>query len=181
MLVPGSELKETEKIISDASKVSQRYISGLGIMIVILWIMYGIGFSIVGVESALFFAVLCGLLEIVPFIGNLTGSTLTALMVISQGGSNGMLIGVILTYIFVQFIQTYVLEPLVVGSEVNINPLFTIIVIVLMEIIWGIAGMILAIPMLGIVKIICDHVSPLKPYGFLIGRERPTKLTIKNK
>lgn len=180
MLVPANELKETEKIISDAGKVSQKYISGLAIMIVVLWIMYGIGFSIVGVESALFFAVLCGLLEIVPFIGNLTGSTLTALMVISQGGSNGMLIGVILTYILVQFIQTYVLEPLIVGSEVNINPLFTIIVIVLMEIIWGVAGMILAIPMLGIVKIICDHVGPLKPYGFLIGKERKTKNSDRN-
>lgn len=170
MLVPASEQKETEKIISDAGKISQKYISGLGVMIVVLWIMYGIGFSIVGVESALFFAVLCGLLEIIPFIGNLTGTTLTALMVISQGGSNGMLVGVIFTYLLVQFVQTYVLEPLIVGSVVNINPLFTIIVIVLMEIVWGVAGMILAIPMLGIVKIICDHVDPLKPFGFLIGK-----------
>lgn len=170
MLVPGNEQKETEKIISDAGKVSQKYISGLGMMIVVLWIMYGIGFSIVGVESALFFAILCGLLEIIPFIGNLTGTTLTALMVISQGGSNGMLAGVIFTYLLVQFVQTYVLEPLIVGSVVNINPLFTIIVIVLMEIVWGVAGMILAIPMLGIVKIICDHVDPLKPFGFLIGK-----------
>lgn len=170
MLVPRNEQQETEKIISDAGKVSQKYISGLGMMIVVLWIMYGIGFSIVGVESALFFAVLCGLLEIVPFIGNLTGTTLTALMVISQGGSNGMLIGVIFTYLFVQFVQTYLLEPLIVGSVVNINPLFTIIVIVLMEIVWGVAGMILAIPILGIIKIFCDHIDPLKPFGFLIGK-----------
>lgn len=171
MLVPKSEQKETEKIISDAGKVSQKYISGLGVMIVVLWIMYGIGFSIVGVESALFFAVLCGLLEIIPFIGNLTGTTLTVLMVISQGGSNGMLVGVIFTYLFVQFVQTYILEPLIVGSIVNINPLFTIIVIVLMEIVWGVPGMILAIPMFGIVKIVCDHVDPLRPFGFLIGKK----------
>ena len=172
MLVPESDVKETEKIISDAGKVSQKYLSGLGIMIAILWLMYGIGFSIVGVESAIFFAVLCGLLEIVPFIGNLTGTSLTVLMVISQGGSNGMVLGVFITYMFIQFIQTYILEPLVVGSEVNINPLFTILVLVFMEIIWGIPGMIMAIPMLGIVKIICDHVTPLKPFGYLIGKEK---------
>ena len=177
MLIPEKEIKETEKIIGDAGKVAQRYIAGMGTMIVILWIMYSIGFSIVGVESALFFAVLCGLLEIVPFIGNLTGTSLTVLMVISQGGNNGMIIGVLATYLLVQFIQTYILEPLVVGSEVNINPLFTILVIVLMEIIWGVAGMILAIPMLGIVKIICDHVKSLKPYGFLIGKEHAGKET----
>lgn len=174
MLVPETETEETEKIIVDAGKVAQKYISGLSMMIMILWLMYGIGFSIVGVESALFFAVLCGLLEIVPFIGNLTGTTLTVLMVISQGGSNGMIIGILLTYMLVQFVQTYILEPLVVGSEVNINPLFTILVIVLMEIIWGVAGMVLAIPMLGIVKIICDHVKPLKPFGYLIGKEHNT-------
>jgi predicted PurR-regulated permease PerM len=172
MLVPATDVRETEKIISDAGKVSQKYLSGLGMMIAILWLMYGIGFSIVGVKSAIFFAVLCGLLEIIPFIGNLTGTSLTVLMVISQGGSNGMVLGVFLTYMMIQFIQTYILEPLVVGSEVNINPLFTILVLVLMEIIWGIPGMIMAIPILGIVKIICDHIEPLKPFGYLIGKEK---------
>jgi predicted PurR-regulated permease PerM len=172
MLVPATDVKETEKIISDAGKVSQKYLSGLGMMIAILWLMYGIGFSIVGVKSAIFFAVLCGLLEIIPFIGNLTGTSLTVLMVISQGGSNGMVLGVFITYMMIQFIQTYILEPLVVGSEVNINPLFTILVLVLMEILWGIPGMIMAIPILGIVKIICDHIEPLKPFGYLIGKEK---------
>ena len=175
MLVPVDETVETEKIISDAGKVAQKYLSGLSSMIVILWIMYAAGFSIVGVKNALFFAVLCGLLEILPFIGNFTGTVITTLAVISQGGSDNMIIGVIVTYLIIQFIQTYFLEPLVVGSEVNINPLFTILVIVFMEIVWGIAGMILAIPMLGIVKIICDHVTTLKPYGFLIGRAKSDK------
>lgn len=172
MLVPKAELKETERVISDAGKVSQNYLTGLGIMIVSLWIMYGIAFSIIGVESAIFFAVLCGILEIVPFIGNLTGTGLTTLMVISQGGSNTMVLGVLITYMAIQLIQTYILEPLVVGAEVNINPLFTILVLVFMEIIWGIPGMILAIPMLGIIKIICDHIKALKPFAFLIGKQK---------
>ena len=177
MLVPSEETKETEQIFQDAGKVAQRYLSGMSMMIIMLWIMYGIGFTIVGVENALFFAVLCGILEIVPFIGNLTGTSLTLMMVISQGGNDSMVIGVLATYIFVQFVQTYILEPLIVGSEVNINPLFTILILVLMEIVWGIAGMILAIPMLGIIKIICDHIRPLKPFGFLIGKEKPGKET----
>jgi predicted PurR-regulated permease PerM len=62
-----------------------------------------------------------------------------------------------------------------VGAEVNINPLFTIIAIVLGETVWGIPGMILAIPLLGIFKIICDNVESLKPYGFLIGEEKKKK------
>jgi predicted PurR-regulated permease PerM len=144
-------------------------------MIVLLWIMYGIGFSIAGVKNAFFFAILCGLLEIIPFIGNLAGTALTLLMALTQGGGSNIIIGILITYALVQFIQSYIIEPLVVGAEVNINPLFTIIAIVLGETVWGVPGMILAIPLLGIFKIICDNVESLKPYGFLIGEEKKKK------
>ena len=93
-------------------------------------------------------------------------------MVVSQGGSIQMVLGVFITYLVIQFIQSYILEPLVVGAEVNINPIFTILVLVGGEMIWGIPGMVLAIPILGIIKIVCDHIEPLKPYGFLIGHDK---------
>ncbi|PST84325.1 AI-2E family transporter [Pedobacter yulinensis] len=174
-LVPDDQESKTREIVHEAGQVAQRYLSGLGAMIGMLWVLYGIGFSLAGVESALFFAVLCGLLEIVPFIGNLAGTSLTLLAVIGQGGDTTMILSVIGVYFTVQFLQTYILEPLIVGEQVNINPLFTIMGIVLGEAVWGIAGMILAIPMLGIAKIICDRVPGLKPYGFLIGPEKPWK------
>lgn len=177
-LVSSAQKKNAETIIADIQKVSQQYITGLGLMIACLWVMYGIGFSIVGVKYALLFAVICGLLEIVPFIGNLTGNLLAILMVIIQGGSTAMIFGVIITYLIVQFLQTYILEPLVVGAEVNINPLFTIIILVLGELVWGIPGMVLAIPLLGIIKIICDHVPSLKPYGYLIGSDKKKKRSL---
>ncbi len=175
MIVPQNDKQESQRVIEETSKVGQQYLSSLGMMIVLLWIMYGIGFSIVGVKSAIFFAILCGVLEIIPFIGNITGTTLTVMMVFSQGGNSSMVIGVIITYLFVQFIQTYLLEPLVVGHGVNINPLFTILVLVAGELIWGLPGLVLAIPLLGMIKIICTHIEPLKPYGFLIGEEKKPK------
>jgi len=91
------------------------------------------------------------------------------MMVLIQGGDIGMMLSVLAVYAVVQFTQTYVIEPLVVGSEVNLNPLFTILSIVIWEAVWGIPGMFLAIPMMGVFKIICDHLTPLKPYGYLIG------------
>ncbi|TKC09148.1 AI-2E family transporter [Pedobacter frigoris] len=174
-LVPGEEKGKADGVVHQAGKVAQRYLSGLATMILVLWVMYGIGFSIVGVESAIFFAVLCGILEIIPFVGNLTGTSITVLSVLAQGGDSRMIIGVLITYALVQFIQTYILEPLIVGEQVNINPLFTILAIVLGEMIWGIAGMVLAMPLLGMLKIVCDHVPDLQPYGFLIGTEKQRK------
>ncbi len=168
-LVPATEKAETTRVIAESTQVAQKYLGGLGLMIAILWVLYSIGFSIVGVKNAIFFAVLCGILEIVPYVGNLTGTVITLLMVVAQGGDSGIMLGVLITYGLVQFFQNNVLTPLIVGSEVNINPVFTIMALLLGELVWGIPGMILAIPMLGILKIICDHVEPLKPYGFLLG------------
>ncbi|MFC0772990.1 AI-2E family transporter [Terrimonas alba] len=178
-LISGRQKENAQQILHDIQKVTQLYLTGIGLMILCLWVMYSIGFSIVGVRYAVFFAILCGLLEIVPFVGNFTGNMLAIVMVIIQGGGTAMILAVLLTYAIVQFLQTYLLEPLVVGAEVNINPLFTIIILVLGELIWGIPGMILAIPLLGIVKIVCDHIEPLKPYGFLIGHERKKKKPLK--
>ncbi len=180
-LVSTSQKKNAESIIHDIEKVSQQYIAGLGMMIVCLWVMYSIGFSIVGVKYAILFAVICGLLEIIPFVGNLAGNLLTILMVVVQGGGTGMVLGVVITYFIVQFIQSYLLEPLVVGAEVNINPLFTIMILVVGELIWGIPGMVLAIPLLGIAKIICDHVPSLKPYGYLIGSDKKKRSSLFHK
>lgn len=167
-LVSDADREKTKRIMYSSGRVAQQYISGLGMMIGILWIMYGVGFSLIGIRHALFFAVLCGLLEMMPYVGNLIGNILTALMAYTQGGST-MALWVIAVYGLVQFTQTYVLEPLVVGARVSINPLCTIVVVILGEMIWGIPGMVLAIPLLGIVKIICDNVSWLRPVGFLIG------------
>lgn len=172
MLVPAGDRPTARTTILESRKVAQKYVAGLGAMILCLWILYGIGFSIVGVKSALLFAILCGLLEIVPFIGNLTGTAITLIAVLLQGGSTQQVMGVLITYATVQFLQSYIIEPLVVGRGVRINPLFTIAGIVAGELVWGIAGMILAIPLLGMAKIVCDHIPQLKPYGFLIGEEK---------
>jgi predicted PurR-regulated permease PerM len=172
MLVPKAEQANAQVIMHDVRRVSQKYLTGMAMMIACLWVMYSIGFSIVGVENAFFFAILCGLLEIVPFVGNLTGVSITLLMTLAQGGSSSMLIGILITYGVVQFTQSYILEPMIVGREISINPVFTIMGIVGGELLWGIPGMILALPLLGIIKIICDHIEPLKPFGYLIGEEK---------
>jgi len=170
-IVPHKVEGEADHVVHQCANVSQNYLSGMAAMILCLWVMYSIGFSIAGVENAIFFVVLCGILEIVPFVGNITGTSLTVLAVVAQGGDSKTIIGVVIVYMLVQFIQTYILEPLVVGKQVNINPLFTIMGLVLGEFLWGIAGMILAIPLLGILKIVFDHVPQLQPYGFLIGNQ----------
>ena len=175
-LTPKAQQSEMQEIVQKVATVSQQYLIGLSKMIFLLWVMYGIGFSIIGVENAIFFAILCGLLEIIPFVGNITGTTLTVLIAAMNGANAELLIGIVVVYGIVQFIQGWILEPLIVGSQVKINSLFTIVALVLGELLWGIPGIILAIPLTAMFKIVCDHIEPMKPYGFLIGEiEVPKK------
>ncbi|MDP1727844.1 MAG: AI-2E family transporter [Bacteroidota bacterium] len=169
-LATPAQREEMEQVVLSTTQVSQQYLIGLAKMIACLWIMYGIGFSIIGVKNALFFAVLCGLLEIVPFIGNIIGTSLTLLVAAVQGASLPFLGGIVLTYGIVQLIQGWLLEPMMVGPQVKINPLFTIIALILGELVWGIPGIFLAIPLTAMFKIVCDHFESLKPFGFLIGK-----------
>jgi predicted PurR-regulated permease PerM len=168
-LAPAAKKEQATRILTESCKVSQKYLAGMAMMIGCLWVLYGIGFSIVGVKNAIFFAILCGLLEIVPFVGNLTGTLFTVVTVFAQGGGSTMVLGVLVTYAIIQFVQTYLLEPLIVGAEVSINPLTTIAGLVVGELVWGIPGMVLAIPLIGVFKIVCDNVEPWRPVGFLLG------------
>lgn len=185
MLVPADQKTEMHHVIIKVATVSQQYLIGLSKMILILFIMYSIGFNILSVENAFFFAALCAVLEIVPFVGNITGTFLTVLVATLNGGDTQMLIGIIVVYGIVQFIQGWILEPLIVGSQVKINSLFTILALIVGELIWGIPGIILAIPLIGMFKIVCDSVETLRPYGFLIGEietpKRETKIANKIK
>lgn len=175
-VVKEENKEKTTKIMKDSIVVAHGYISGMVKMIASIIILYMIGLSITGVKHPILFATLTGTLEIIPFVGNLTGATLTVIMALVQDDTSlAMVLGVISVFILVQFIQAYLLEPMIVGSEINLNPFFTIIALVLGQIVWGISGMILALPMLGIIKILCDNIEPLKPYGFLFGEEKPKK------
>ncbi|PWV48909.1 AI-2E family transporter [Chitinophaga sp. S165] len=170
-LVPESEKENALSCIHKTQQVAQEYLKGLFLMIVFLWIMYSIGFTIAGVKNAFFFAILCGLLEIIPFVGNLAGTALTLMMSLVQGGDMNLVIGILVTYGLVQFIQSYLLEPLVVGSGVSINPMATIVGLVAGELLWGIPGMVMAIPLMGMMKVIFDHIPAMRPYAYLIGQE----------
>lgn len=176
-LVGAGKQVATSELLKSITDVSQQYILGLFKMIVCLWVMYGIGFSALGVKNAIFFAILCGVLEVVPYVGNLTGSLLTLLVAAMHGASPSVLFGIAAVYGSVQLFQGWVLEPLMLGAQVKINALFTIIALVVGELLWGIAGIVLAIPITAMLKIICDHITVLKPYGFLMGEATNTVKT----
>jgi predicted PurR-regulated permease PerM len=86
---------------------------------------------------------------------------------------------VMAAYYIIQLIDNNYIVPKIVASKVKINALFSIIVVLAGNALWGIPGMFLSIPLLAIVKLLFDHIEPLKPWGFLLGDTMPTLLNIK--
>jgi predicted PurR-regulated permease PerM len=84
---------------------------------------------------------------------------------------------------FIQIIDNDFIVPKIVASKVKINALFSILVVLVGNALWGIPGMFLSLPLLAIVKVIFDHLESMKPWGFLLGDTMPPlkKITVRNK
>lgn len=168
---PEEKRDKTNEVISNASNVAQQYLFGKLILIILLTILYSIGLSIAGIKYALFIAVIAAVLSLIPYIGNIIGFSFAVIMALLSGGGGGHIIGVVITFSIAQFIESYILEPFVVGHKVELNPVMTIVAVIFGEFIWGIPGMVLALPVLGILKVIFDHISSLHPLGYAVGEE----------
>ena len=169
--IPEDRREKAEKIFNQASKVSQQYLFGRFTLILILAVLYAIGLIILGVKQALIIAVLAALLSLVPYIGNIVGYGIALLFGLLSANGSGVLIGISIVFVITQFVESYILEPFVVGEKVDLNPLLTIVGVILLGIVWGLAGMFIAIPAMGILKVISDNVPVLNPIGYALGTE----------
>ncbi|GHE32962.1 AI-2E family transporter [Sphingobacterium griseoflavum] len=163
------EVDHARGIVEKITKVSSRYVAGIFLVVAILSVIYFVGLTIIGVENALFFAILAALINVIPYIGSVAGGAIVVLYTFITGDTLTIPVVVALFFTAVQQLDSYVLTPKITGGQVKIGPLFTIMALLLGGMLWGAAGMILFIPLLGIFKVIFDNIDPLKPYGHLIG------------
>lgn len=174
-MVPEHKKDVTHKILYKSTEVSQNYLSGRLILIIFLAILYTIGLSISGVRNAMLISLLAAVLSLIPYLGNVIGFVLATGMALFSGTGVTGVIGVSATFTLTQFVESYILEPYIVGDKVNLNPVVTIIVVVLGEAVWGIIGMLIAIPALGVLKVVFDNIPSLQPLGYLFGSEDISK------
>ena len=164
--VPNEELNLLLKKIYE---VIQSYLSGLFLVILIVGVLNSIGLLILGIPHAIFFGFLAGFLILIPYIGILIGSVLPALLSIVTMDSPWYALGVIGVMSFVQFLEGNFITPNIVGSKVSVNPLAAIVALFLGGQLWGLAGLILALPVTAILKVVFDSIPSLEPIGYLLG------------
>ena len=170
-LVSEEKRTQAKEIIHDAGKVAQKYLLGRLVLIVILAVTYYIGFSIIDIKYAVFLSGLMAVLSLIPYLGNLIGLVFALAVVLLTGlGASGFF-GVLIIFAVAQFVESYILVPFVVGQQVELNAIMTIVAIVLGGAVWGVAGVIIAIPVVGILKVVCDRIPQLQAFGYLLGED----------
>lgn len=173
MYISKEKREETCQIIDETKKVAYKYLWGRIQVMFLLGVLYTIAFTAYGLEHTPLLVIFGVIITIIPYIGPLISGIIPVLFIIVFGGSTGVVISFAIIVLIIQLIESYVLEPIIIGSEVQQSPLFIVLAIIIGGAIWGAAGLILFVPMFGILKIFFDHTRDLKPVGYLIGYNRP--------
>jgi predicted PurR-regulated permease PerM len=161
------------EIISQTKTVIQRYLIGRLIEMFIVATLNSIALLVIGIEYALILGIIGALVNIIPYVGGVVAIVLPMMVALVTKSSPLFAVYVFIAYYIIQMVDNHYIVPIIVASKVKINALFSIIVVLAGNALWGIPGMFLSIPLLAIVKLICDRIEPLKPLGFLLGDTMP--------
>lgn len=172
---PHAHRNKVEEVLTESNGIVQGYMLGLLLEMAIVTVLNTAGFLIIGIQYAVFLALLAAVLNLIPYIGMLIASIICmgVTLTTSDNISDIIWVGVIL--IAVQFIDNNFIMPYVVSSKVRINALVTIIGVLIGGALAGVSGMFLSIPGMAILKAIFERVEELKPWGYLLGDEQKTK------
>ncbi|WP_165823864.1 AI-2E family transporter [Pseudochryseolinea flava] len=165
----SAENKIIDEIISKMYDIIQSWFTGVVVVMLIVGILNTVGLLILGIPYAAFFGFLASALLVVPFIGIIFGSFLPVVMALITKDSYWYAVGVVGVFWVIQVLEANIITPYVVGSKISINPMIAILVLILFGKLWGISGLILALPVTAMCKIIFDAVPGMSPYGFVLG------------
>src|ERR1035437_6080630 len=167
------------EIVSQIKTVIQRYLVGLFIEAVLMATMNTVALLILGIEYAFILGILAAVLNVIPYIGGIIAVAMPMMVALVTKPSPWYAFYVLAAYYVIQLIDNHYIVPYIVASKIKINALFAVIIVLVGNAVWGIPGMFLSKPILAIIKLICDHIEPLKPWGFLLGDTMPPLLKIK--
>jgi predicted PurR-regulated permease PerM len=169
-----SHNEKVNTVIATTRSMINAYVLGLLTEIVIVALLNFIALIIFGIKYALLMSVLCAVLNVIPYLGIYTSMVISMLITLANGTpAQALTVGI--AFIVVHFIDANIILPRIVGKRVKMNPLITIIAVLLGHLLWGIPGMFLFIPITAILRIISENVPSLKPWAILIGEDGTAK------
>ncbi|HXS55926.1 MAG TPA: AI-2E family transporter [Hanamia sp.] len=160
-----------QNVITQSKLMIHSYMVGLLIEMSIVATANSVGLMILGIKYAIFFGVLAAVLNLIPYIGMFTATLFTVLVTLTTSNNSHDIIWIVVIFYGIHMIDVNILMPKIVASRLKINALISIVGVIIGGALTGISGLFLSVPAIAFIKIICDHVENLKPWGMLMGGE----------
>lgn len=172
MVFPNEHRPIVEKVLRRILYIIRRYVLGIILQIIFIGFVTSITFLIIGIKYPVLLGILTGVLNVIPYVGIFMSGLIASLVVFATTGTFVKIFAVIIALTLIHLTDSNVFLPLVVGSQVQVNAFITVLAIFSGEMIWGIGGMFLAIPIAAVLKVVFDHVPDLNPWGYLMGDDK---------
>jgi predicted PurR-regulated permease PerM len=164
---------QIKKISDDVIRQVTRYLSAKFFISLATGIVVAIGLRLVGLEFAIVWGVIQFILNFIPNIGSIAAGVGASLFALLQFWPEpGPIIAVILIMLGANIIIGNILEPKIMGDNLGLSPMVVLVSLTLWGWLWGFAGMILAVPMTVIIKILCENIPILEPLSVLLGSHK---------
>ncbi|MEZ4901512.1 MAG: AI-2E family transporter [Spirosomataceae bacterium] len=166
----GHKYKDkVHKVAAKTVVTYHNYIKGLLLVYLIVGILNTTGLAIIGIKQAILFGFIASILTIIPYIGITIGALLPISVAWVMHDSIWYPLAVIAVFGTVQYLEANLIFPWVVGVQLKVNTLASIVVLFLGGVVWGVSGMVLFLPFAAILKVISDEVEEWKPLSTLLG------------
>jgi len=150
-----------------------RYLTAKFLISLANGLIFAVSFRLIGLEFAVVWGVVQFLLNFIPTLGSIVAGTVISLFALIQFWPEpAPVILVIAVVLVVNTVLCNLLDPKIIGDHVGISPLMIMISLVIWGWIWGFAGMVLAVPMTVIIKIVCENIPIMEPVSILIGSRK---------
>ncbi|MVT12170.1 AI-2E family transporter [Chitinophaga tropicalis] len=157
-----------QDVILQTQFIIKGYVSGLMIEMIVVAFVNCAMFWILGIKYATLLGIMAALFNLIPYLGIYMATILCTIITLTNS-SLATSLQVAIGLLIVHFLDSNILLPRIVGSKVKINALVTILGVVTGNLIWGVPGMFLAIPLIAILKIIFEHIEYMQPWALLLG------------
>lgn len=151
-LLPKKYRKDADVLITDISTEVRKCVNGTLTVASMVFAGDSIGFAIIGLQAPLLFGLFCGITDLIPYVGPYIGGIAAVIIGFSQSTFTGVM--AIIICCVVQCLENFVLQPLIMSKTMKLHPVTIIIGLLIFEHFFGIVGMILATPIIALLKVI---------------------------
>lgn len=160
-LIPPRHLATATELLDQINYVVSAYVRSQLLIALVMGFLYALGFAVLRVPLAFTLGMLSGLLNFIPYLGTLIGLTLSLSFTALDGAGLWRLLGVLVVFLLVQGVEGYYLTPKLMGEKLDLHPLWVLAGLVIAGNLFGLLGIILAVPVIAIAKVVMGFLEDL--------------------